>query len=177
MPIVSVNENCGATVDYTDSTGREWVPDGICVKGGEVRELEGDNRDVMQILRLFTAHKSCYTIGLNKGKRVLIRASFKYGNYDGRFSPPSFDLQLQGRPWDTVDPTHDEDYYTFMEVIYVAQRVCVSVCLVQTKPNNFPFTSALEVINLEPGMYSQVDKNHALAHMLRFSSGSKEDIE
>lgn len=90
LQTVSVIENCRATVGYTDSTGREWVPDGNCVKGGEVRELEGDNRDVMPTLRLFTAHKSCYTIGLNKGKRALIRASFKYGNYDGRVLSPKF---------------------------------------------------------------------------------------
>lgn len=129
----------------------------------------------MTTLRVFTERKkSCYSITSDKGSKVLVRASFFYGNYDGKSSPPSFDLQFDGNYWTTVETSSDE--VVSYEAIYVTKMDAVSVCVAQTSPNMFPFISAVEVRDLDSKMYGSLDSNHALMLTRRVAFGTEEII-
>jgi hypothetical protein len=52
-----------------------------------------------------------------QGSRNLVRASFYYGNYDGRSAlPAAFDLHLGVNRWATVNVTSAEGVYIFEAV-------------------------------------------------------------
>ncbi|KAG6751679.1 hypothetical protein POTOM_043878 [Populus tomentosa] len=99
----------------------------------------------MSTLRVFTSRKkNFYFIIVDKGP-LLVRASFYYGNYDRKLSPPSFDLLIDGNHWTKVITSLDQLVY--YEVVYVVESDATSICLAQTQPDQFPFISALEVHN------------------------------
>lgn len=130
---------------------------------------------VMDSLRVFTTRKkNCYSVEANKGERVLVRASFYYGNYDKKSSPPTFDLQFDGNYWVTVETSSTD--YVYYEVTYVVKGDYVSVCVAQTKPGQFPFISALEVRSLLYTMYSHVDQNYPLHLIKRVAYGANGTI-
>ncbi|KAK1373651.1 hypothetical protein POM88_029844 [Heracleum sosnowskyi] len=63
----------------------------------------------MDTFRVFTTRKkNCNAFNADKGGRILVRASFNYGNYDKKSSPPTFDLQFDGNFWTTVETSIDE---------------------------------------------------------------------
>lgn len=129
----------------------------------------------MNTLRVFTTlKKNCYSITTDKGSLVLVRASFFYGNYDKRSSPPSFDLLFDGNNWATVKTSLDQLVY--YEVMYVVKSDTTSICLAQTQPNQFPFISALEVRNLDSKMYGDVDPNYALFLRSRIAYGANTTV-
>ncbi|KAL9393234.1 hypothetical protein Peur_012519 [Populus x canadensis] len=129
----------------------------------------------MNTLRVFTTlKKNCYPITADKGSLVLVRASFFYGNYDKRSSPPSFDLLFDGNHWATVNTSLDQLVY--YEVMYVVKSDTTSICLAQTQPNQFPFISALEVRNLDSKMYGDFDPNYALFLRSRIAYGANTTV-
>ncbi|KMZ65376.1 hypothetical protein ZOSMA_323G00020 [Zostera marina] len=89
--------NCGGSENYTDGNGILWRGDGDFLQGGgEARfaRREGNNS-----LRVFTSQKirkNCYKVPVGKGKKILLRISFNYGNYDGKSSPPEFYIMFDG---------------------------------------------------------------------------------
>jgi hypothetical protein len=130
---------------------------------------------VMSTLTVFTTRKkNCYSISENKGDLLLVRASFFYGNYDKKSSPPSFDMHIDGNDWATVKTSLDQLVY--YEVVYVSKGDTTSICLAQTQPNQFPFISALEVRNLDSKMYNYLDPNYALFLRSRVAYGAKETV-
>ncbi|KAL1558079.1 putative LRR receptor-like serine/threonine-protein kinaseisoform X1 [Salvia divinorum] len=127
---------------------------------------------VADTLRVFTTrNKNCYHIDSVKKGRVLVRASFYYGNYDGKSLPPKFDLHFDGNFWTTVQTSNTEFYY--YEVTCVLKKESISVCLAQTEPSQFPFISALEVRSLESSMYDYVNDSYPLLVWKRVAFGSK----
>ncbi|KAJ9188939.1 hypothetical protein P3X46_000288 [Hevea brasiliensis] len=127
---------------------------------------------VMTTLRVFTSRKkNCYSVEVDKGGQVLVRASFFYGNYDKKSAPPTFDLHFDGNYWVTVQTSLDQ--LVSYEVAYVVKGDYVSVCLAQTHPNQFPFISALEVRSLGSNTYGKVDSNYALHLTSRVAYGAK----
>ncbi|XP_042964761.1 uncharacterized protein At1g24485-like [Carya illinoinensis] len=114
------------------------------------------------LIRVFpTLKKNCYTIlDLDKGQRVLVRATFFYGNYDGKNFAPTFELHFDGNFWATV--TTSNFTYVVEEAIYVVKGNATNICLAQTHPDQAPFISALELRSLDAEMYSNVGMNHAL---------------
>ncbi|XP_068669468.1 probable LRR receptor-like serine/threonine-protein kinase At1g05700 [Aristolochia californica] len=172
---VFVSIDCGATDNYVDGNKVEWSPDHLYISTGENRVIPSTVSQVMSTLRMFpTRKKNCYSIDVNKGERLLLRASFYYGNYDKRSSPPSFDLQFDGNHWVTVTTAIDMNVY--YEVIYVAKNDAISVCVAQTQADNIPFVSAIEVRSLEAHMYSQVEDTSGLFLIRRFNFGSNETV-
>uniref|UniRef100_B9I842 Malectin-like domain-containing protein n=1 Tax=Populus trichocarpa TaxID=3694 RepID=B9I842_POPTR len=128
----------------------------------------------MSTLRVFTSRKkNCYFIRVDKGP-LLVRASFYYGNYDRKLSPPSFDLLIDGNHWTKVITSLDQLLY--YEVVYVVESDATSICLAQTQPNQFPFISALEVRSLDPKMYNYVDPKYALFVRSRFAYGASATV-
>ncbi|KAJ6757277.1 CARBOHYDRATE-BINDING PROTEIN OF THE ER PROTEIN [Salix koriyanagi] len=129
----------------------------------------------MSTLRVFTTRKkNCYSISEDKGSLLLVRASFFYGNYDGKSSPPSFDMHFDGNQWATVQTSLDQLVY--YEVVYASGSDTTSICLSQTQPNQFPFISALEVTALDSKMYSYLDPIHALFLRSRVAYGADATI-
>ncbi|XP_054781394.1 probable LRR receptor-like serine/threonine-protein kinase At5g59680 [Prosopis cineraria] len=122
-------------------------------------------------LRAFpTLKKNCYTVNVGEGRKVLVRASFFYGNYDGKESPPTFELHFDGNFWATVNTSSLRGVYH--EAIYVTKRNTTSVCVAQTLEDQIPFISGLEIRSLEMSMYSHVDSGRALFLSNRANAGA-----
>ncbi|XP_026415800.1 probable LRR receptor-like serine/threonine-protein kinase At1g51810 [Papaver somniferum] len=184
---VFISIDCGSSSlkPYTDDNSIEWVGDDQYIQTGEVRniiekdQMYGSDPHVMDTLREFpTRKKNCYSIDINKGKsedhtkveRVLVRASFFYGNYDNKSSPPTFNLQFNGNNWTQVIT---DTCLTYVEVVYSLHHGnTVTVCLAQTHRDNVPFISAIEVRSLDSDMYSYVDSNYPLFFMSRTAYGT-----
>ncbi|KAJ6682907.1 hypothetical protein OIU74_021042 [Salix koriyanagi] len=172
-----VSVDCGASETYTDENTLEWRGDDGMFKDtqSEVVQSSSTVSHVMSTLRVFTSlKKNCYTITDIKGSLVLVRASFFYGNYDKKSSPPSFDLLFDGNYWATVNTTLDTLVY--YEVMYFVKSDTTSICLAQTQPNQFPFISALEVRILDSKMYGHLDPNHALFLTSRVAYGANSTV-
>lgn len=174
---VFVSLDCGSSETYTDENSIVWLGDEEYMSNGESYVVQSNNSvsHVMDSLRVFTSrNKNCYLIKVEKGGRVLIRASFNYGNYDGKSNPPSFSLQFDGNDWARVKTMSDQLVY--YETIYVVKGDDLSVCLAQTLADQLPFISALEVRSLDSTMYTHVDSNHALFLSRRVAYGSNQTI-
>ncbi|RWW34868.1 hypothetical protein GW17_00000342 [Ensete ventricosum] len=129
----------------------------------------------MTTLRVFDSRrKSCYRIHVSGGGRVLVRASFYYGNYDGRSFPPSFALQLDANHWTTVVTSLDQP--VSYEAIYQVRGDATSVCVAPTWPDQLPFVSAIEVRSLEWSMYAHVHPSRALFLQARKAFGAQQIV-
>ncbi|KAG8387769.1 hypothetical protein BUALT_Bualt02G0055700 [Buddleja alternifolia] len=174
---VFVSIDCGSSDIHTDENLIIWSGDNIYIQNGESRVVQNSNSisPIMDTLRVFTTRKkNCYFIEAKKGERVIVRASFYYGNYDQKSSPPSFDLQFDGNHWVTVETSNTE--YVYYEIIYVVKGDSISVCVAQTKPGQFPFISALEVRSVDLSMYSNVDQDYPLHLIRRVAYGTNETV-
>ncbi|EYU36242.1 hypothetical protein MIMGU_mgv1a021395mg, partial [Erythranthe guttata] len=145
----------------SDKNSITWTGDDKYIKGGEIRYVKSDDR-VLQRMRVFTAarKKNCYHIDTMRRGRVLVRATFYYGNYDNKSSPPTFDLHFDGNFWKTVVTSISE--VVSYEVIYVMRRDWITVCLARTKDGQFPFISTLEIRSLDWFMYTGIPESYPL---------------
>ncbi|KAJ0788061.1 putative transferase [Helianthus annuus] len=174
---VFVSINCGESESYVDPDNFiPWTPDDTLISNGVARVVQSSNKNsdpVMDTLRVFTTRKkNCYSAEVTRGQKVLVRASFNYGNYDKLSSPPTFDLHFDGNFWTIVETSLTE--VIMHEVTYVAKGDEVSVCVAQTKPNQFPFMSALEIRSVDSDVYSDVDESRALILNFRSSFGASQ---
>ncbi|XP_038707288.1 probable LRR receptor-like serine/threonine-protein kinase At4g29180 [Tripterygium wilfordii] len=114
--------------------------------------------------------KNCYILKPIQGKNnnYLLRAVFLYGNHDGLNVNPKFDLYLGGNFWVTV---RIENNHVFYEILHVAPRDVIHVCLVDTGLGT-PFISALELRLLDNSIY-RIKSAGALALRGRFDMGTK----
>ena len=173
-----VSFDCGASDTYTDENSIVWIGDDDVFKNSQSEVVQSSNTvsRVMSTLRVFTSlKKNCYTIRADKGSLVFVRASFFYGNYDKKSSPPSFHLLFDGNYWATVMTTLDHEPVIY-EVMYVVKSDTTSICLAQAQPNQLPFISALEVRNLDSNMYGLVDPNYALFVRSRVAYGANSTV-
>ncbi|KAF3781586.1 Activin receptor type-2A [Nymphaea thermarum] len=162
----------------TDDLGIKWVGDGGYVNTGKTAKVQVNNSyyGEEQTLRYFPSQKrSCYVIpGVNRGRKHMVRAHFFYGNYDGKSSPPSFDLQFDGNNWANVTTSSITSYYH--EVIYAPKGDMISVCVAQTSPDQIPFISILETRELAPAMYDTDNTEDVLLRWRRRAFGAKDFI-
>ncbi|KAH6814094.1 hypothetical protein C2S51_023112 [Perilla frutescens var. frutescens] len=174
---VFVSIDCGSSDSYTDENLIVWSGDDNLILNGESYTVQTSNSisPVIDTLRAFTTRKkNCYSIEATKGERVLLRATFYYGNYDQKSSPPTFDLHFDGNHWATVETSSTE--YVYYETTYVLKADYVSVCVAQTKPGQFPFISALEARSLLPTMYDSLDQNYPLHLIRRVAYGARATV-
>ncbi|CAN7067396.1 unnamed protein product [Brassica rapa subsp. trilocularis] len=87
--------------------------------------------------------KNCYNLNVDKGRKYLIRASFEYGNYDGRDIKPVFDLYLGPNLWMTID-FEPRVNGTRQEILHIPTSNSLQICLVKTGETT-PLISALEL--------------------------------
>ncbi|KAF3776344.1 hypothetical protein EJ110_NYTH48465 [Nymphaea thermarum] len=143
-----------------------WVGDEQYVKSGQSATVRIDNQLIppLTTLRFFPDQrkKNCYSFpGVGQGIKILVRAWFYYGNYDGLSSLPTFDLLFNGNRWDSVVFSEVNVSASF-EVVHVTKVDDVSVCLARTKPNDVPFINSLEIKKLEEDMYASMDTDRPL---------------
>ncbi|KAM3411914.1 hypothetical protein ACQJBY_003534 [Aegilops geniculata] len=114
--------------------------------------------------------RGCYTLpSLTPGSKYLLRALFRYGNYDGLDRLPVFDLYLGVNFWRTVNISTAEGVVQ-AEVIAVVPDDSVQVCLVNTGSGT-PFISSLALRPLENTLYRQVNATQALVLVDRRNMG------
>ncbi|XP_024198033.1 uncharacterized protein At1g24485 [Rosa chinensis] len=169
--------DCGSSDSYTDKNLINWVGDDAFVQNGKSQVVQIPNgvSQEMSTLRVFTTRKkNCYSIDAEKGAQFLVRGSFYYGNYDKKSAPPSFDVLLDGNFFDTIQTTAEDVIY--FEAIYVARSGSIQLCLAQSKPNQFPFISAIEIRGLDPTMYSHFESNYMMVNTRRVAFGATKSI-
>ena len=123
----SLSIDCGSSTVYSDEG---WIGDEAYIQNGESKRVQSGNSvsQVMDTLRVFSSrNKNCYSLVAKKGEKVLVRASFYYGNYDHKSSPPTFALQFDGNPWATV--VTSSDLVIHHEAIYTVKGDTTSVCM------------------------------------------------
>ncbi|KAL1215000.1 hypothetical protein V5N11_007776 [Cardamine amara subsp. amara] len=178
--IISID--CGTTGSYVDSNNVTWVGDKGFVTTGEPMKIPDMVKKPTNTLRYFpTGQTNCYTnIQVTKDQKTLVRTKFYYENYDGKFSPPSFDVVYDGKHRDLVEITesllNDEENFYFSEVIFAPANETISVCLLRTSPSDNPFISSIEVYSLDAGMYADLGPNEVFILRQRFAYGAKEMI-
>ncbi|XP_026422545.1 probable LRR receptor-like serine/threonine-protein kinase At1g05700 [Papaver somniferum] len=189
---VFLSIDCGSSSlkSRTDNNSIVWVGDGPYIKTGKTHKvnvappnISGWDSRAMSTLRAFPARKkNCYSIDIeSKTKdsnitvaRVLVRASFYYGNYDNKSNPPTFSLQFNGNNWGSVVTTNGIIYY---EVVFSLNKSSnIDVCLAQTQPDNIPFISALEIRSLDPGAYGYIPADFPLFFTERTAYGTNTTI-
>ncbi|KAB1212179.1 hypothetical protein CJ030_MR5G001739 [Morella rubra] len=177
-----VSINCGSSEPYFDvQDSLNWTGDGDYVHNGVpqlVNSFYGAG-PILSTLRVFPSlQKNCYTINnLQNGERVLVRASFYYGNYDGKHSPPEFDLLIDGSHLRTMSlQKYADNAYLITEIIYVVNGNATSFCLARTLPNQLPFINALELRSLGPKMYNRVGSKSFLLLRNRVAQGANQTI-
>ncbi|XP_049934154.1 probable LRR receptor-like serine/threonine-protein kinase PAM74 isoform X2 [Nymphaea colorata] len=173
QPLVSVD--CGRTGTSVGYLGLTWSGDEQYVQTGQIGTIKIDKSTLippLATLRYFpTGKKNCYTFpGIGQGSKILIRAWFTYGNYDGLSSPPVFSLQFDGNSWSDV--TTSLNSTAIAEMIYVTKVDNVSLCVAQTRPQNVPFISCLEIRRLGAKMYTGMDVDRPLQLIGRYAYGS-----
>jgi hypothetical protein len=115
--------------------------------------------------------RNCYTLrSLNPGLKYIVRARFKYGNYDRLDSLPVFDLYIGVNYWKTVNISLPEEVL-FVEAIVVVPDDFLQVCLVNTGAGT-PFISGLDLRPLKRALYPQVTAEQGLALVTRVNFGT-----
>ncbi|KAM7254483.1 hypothetical protein ACFE04_003863 [Oxalis oulophora] len=140
---------CGAPSDYVDSkTGLNYTSDKGLINTGISNsipsEYQVDNSSqLLKNLRSFpNGTRNCYNVKLEKGTIYIIRATFLYGNYDGKGQAPKFDILLGANLWDSVDLVNESAIIT-KELVYNPSLNFIYVCLVNTG-DGIPLISGLE---------------------------------
>lgn len=153
-----ISIDCGMMIDsrYDENTGLYYSSDAGFIDTGENVELPyyEDNRPLYDTVRSFPdGLRNCYTLKPSQGNNsnYLIRAKFKYGNYDGPDKTPEFDLYVGVTYWDTVRLEIAERPAMF-DLIYAPSEDIIYVCLVNTGQGT-PFISALELKPLNNSIY------------------------
>lgn len=172
-----ISIDCGLEEDsmYTDEkTKITYVSDGAFVGGGESKvvspEYTLNKQQYLVTLKSFpNENRHCYTINTAQGTLYLIRATFLYGNYDAKNSPPKFDLHLGPNLWDTVEFV-DAATPEVKEIIHAPARNFVRVCLANTGFGT-PFISALELRPIKNNTY-QYEPSESLRLFVRYDVGS-----
>uniref|UniRef100_A0A1J3HTA5 Malectin-like domain-containing protein n=1 Tax=Noccaea caerulescens TaxID=107243 RepID=A0A1J3HTA5_NOCCA len=178
----NISIDCGSTGSYVDSNNVTWVGDKGFVTTGEPMKIPDVVTKPINTLRYFpSGQTNCYTnIPVTKRRNTLVRTKFYYENYDGNFSPPSFDLVYDGKHRDSVEITesllNDEETYYYSELIFAPANENISICLFRTSPSDNPFISSIEVYSLDVGMYADLGPNEGLITRQRTTCGAKESI-
>ncbi|XBJ11771.1 hypothetical protein VPH35_016418 [Triticum aestivum] len=125
----------GYDVDHV--TQLSYAPDAGFTDAGTNHVISSDfvsasmAKSWYSLRRFASGTRNCYKLGfLVPGLKYLIRARFKYGNYDGLNRPPVFDLHIGVNYWHTVNIS--EPYESIMvEAIVVVTDDFVQVTTAQ----------------------------------------------
>ncbi|RDY06974.1 putative LRR receptor-like serine/threonine-protein kinase, partial [Mucuna pruriens] len=179
-----ISIDCGGPTNfqYTDETTHiKYSTDGAYIQSGVNKNISSEYAypnnpnlsEPLSDLRSFPeGGRNCYSLTAGRrGSLYLIRASFLYGNYDGKNKPPEFDLYVDVNFWSTVKFRNASEEVT-MEIISVAQSGVTNVCLVN-KGAGTPFISGLELRPLNASIYNtEFGESTSLSLFKRWDIGS-----
>ncbi|XP_028806284.1 putative leucine-rich repeat receptor-like protein kinase At2g19210 [Neltuma alba] len=109
----------------------------------------------LNTLRNFPEGKrNCYTFRPKHGRnnKYLVRAFFRYGNYDHKDFIPVFEMHLGLNYWTTIDELSGSNDIVRTDIIHVALSDHIDVCLVNIG-RGIPFISLLELYPLPFRLY------------------------
>ncbi|KAH7677974.1 Non-specific serine/threonine protein kinase protein [Dioscorea alata] len=172
-----LNVDCGEEGGYIDDKNITWSADYGYAKQGYKQTIDKSSKEnyPMNTLRVFPyMNKNCYILPAFIQQKYLLRAGFFYGNYDGLSRPPIFDLQFDANSWTTVFTSNDQP--VFYEAVIIAKWHNINVCLQRTRRDDVPFISSLQIMQLLPGMYTNMKNDHALFKEYRLNFGSDQIV-
>ncbi|VVB11199.1 unnamed protein product [Arabis nemorensis] len=117
-------------------------------------------------------NRNCYSLipSDGKGNLYLIRATFMYGNYDGKNALPEFDLYVNVNFWSSVKFRNASEN-VIKETLSFAESETIHVCLVN-KGKGTPFISALELRPMNSSIYgTEFGRNVSLVLYQRWDTG------
>ncbi|XVF86731.1 hypothetical protein PTKIN_Ptkin18bG0065700 [Pterospermum kingtungense] len=154
-----ISIDCGVEKDYlNEETGIYYKSDKDFINTGENHHVRHKSpgyepysgqleswREYQNLRSFPEGERNCYTLKpeLGKNRYYLIRASFLYGNYDGKNKIPEFDLYVRVDYWVTVQLS-PLWYMPCYEIIYFLSADNVNICLVKTS-SGVPFISVVEL--------------------------------
>ncbi|XP_030487653.2 probable LRR receptor-like protein kinase At1g51890 [Cannabis sativa] len=153
-------------------TGIKYISDEAFVSAGVSASLPPDfvtryQKELEHVRAFPEGIRNCYTINVTSGTRYLIRATFYYGNYDGKNYLPEFFIHIGANVWDSI--TFFIDIPLTKEIIHVASNEHLRVCLASNGTGT-PFISALELRPLANNTY--VTQSGSLELLTRMDLGS-----
>ncbi|KAM5579223.1 putative LRR receptor-like serine/threonine-protein kinase [Rosa sericea] len=170
-----ISIDCGRTQNssYTEkTTGINYISDTGFIHSGEGKLVLHYVKEIYQQpywgVRSFPEGiRNCYKINVTSGDKYLIRASFVYGNHDGKDELPTFLLHLGTNLWDSVK-VENVSYMINKELIHVPLRNYIHVCLVNNG-SGVPFISTIELRPLPNSTYQT--QTGSLALYTRLDTG------
>uniref|UniRef100_A0A0E0LZ15 non-specific serine/threonine protein kinase n=1 Tax=Oryza punctata TaxID=4537 RepID=A0A0E0LZ15_ORYPU len=175
---ISIDCGLSGKAGYVDNaTKLSYSPDAGFTDAGTNNNISAEylspaSSRIFDNVRSFpgAAPGSCYTLrSLVPGLKYLVRASFKYGNYDGLRRLPMFDLYAGVNFWTTVNIT-DAAVAHAEEAIVVLPDDSLQVCLVNTGAGT-PFISGLDIRPLKNSLYPQANATQGLVLAARMNFG------
>ncbi|CAN6350414.1 unnamed protein product [Urochloa humidicola] len=174
-----ISIDCGlpGTASYVDDTTKlSYAPDAAFVDAGSNHNISAEyitptlSKRYLNVRSFPEGTRSCYTLrSLVAGLKYLVRATFKYGNYDGLARPPVFDLYVGVNFWSIVNVT-DADSVVLLEAIVLVPDDSLQVCLVNTGSGT-PFISGLDLRPLKTTLYPQANATQGLVLYNRLNFG------
>ncbi|KAJ8756050.1 hypothetical protein K2173_024597 [Erythroxylum novogranatense] len=180
-----ISIDCGVDADYFDEdTGIFFKSDSEFVSTGTnqiVHEKHGAlnpyfGKQLKNLRSFDEGTRNCYTLKPEQGSynNYLIRASFLYGNYDGKNQIPSFDLYLGVNFWKKVE-LQDAGTWRLYEILHGSSRDTIDVCLMNTGNGGVPFISALELRLVNSSSYIDDQSVSSLETLVRVDAGPLTD--
>lgn len=155
-----VSIDCGGTQDFTSQEGFQWRTDAPGnfdyargLAGQAQKEAAGSSpvRPELQTLRYFPAgvsrRRSCYSLPFlgDPGANYILRAGFRYGNYDGLNRLPSFLVSLDNVYWAYVQ-LRSVDQTVYLETISASVATNnLTLCLIRVDDTLPPLVNSIEV--------------------------------
>ncbi|XP_074347525.1 putative LRR receptor-like serine/threonine-protein kinase At1g07550 [Apium graveolens] len=136
------------------------------------------SRGEFNTLRAFPGKSkhNCYNVPIETQRiRYIISLGFYYGNYDGLFKPPAFDLFINNKKWTTVNTSKNDGEPFYEEIIYQNKgSVFFKICLVQIKDGGVPIINSIEMMNIYDELYPKMDTNATYNLVTRINLGGSE---
>ncbi|RWR78165.1 receptor-like protein kinase [Cinnamomum micranthum f. kanehirae] len=153
-----VSIDCGIANDSNGYIENDitYISDAQFIETGVNENVRINRKELLRLYRTVRSFpdgkRNCYKLGsLNKSNKYLIRASFMYGDYDGKNMTPKFDLYIGASRGITISFSNATDS-TYEEIIIVATMNFISFCLVNTGYGT-PFISGLKLRPLANTIY------------------------
>ncbi|OAE31610.1 hypothetical protein AXG93_2294s1280 [Marchantia polymorpha subsp. ruderalis] len=171
--------DCGATINYTDSKGIDWVTDDGYISTGlnvEVGLSAVPGQEHYSTSRYFpdSRNKHCYVVPAVARTTYLIRAVVLHGGASVFGLPVKFSVTVNSNVWFTRsvtlnDPTVNTPVVS--ECIIFSTKKTIDVCVVRG-PDGTPYLSSLEFRVMPPGTYVTAEgADKFMENMWRMNTG------
>ncbi|CAH8297335.1 unnamed protein product [Eruca vesicaria subsp. sativa] len=174
-----ISLDCGLPADeqspYTEPNSKlNFSSDVTFIQSGKTAKIQVYVQMPYTTIRYFPdGIRNCYNLNVQMGRKYLIRASFIYGNYDGRDRSPVFDLYLGPNLWATID-VGTWVSGIWIDILHTPTSNLLQICLAKTSDTT-PLISALELRPMGNDSYTTKSgslKRHNWYYLSNSSSSS-----